>query len=80
MGGSKKEAVRVEELCKQEKEHEYQEKVQERYNTVKEREVGAVEDEWGLFKENVMGCASDICGKRIVGVVYGKVANGGMRG
>ena len=67
LGGSKKEAVRVEELCKQEKEHEYQEKVQERYNTVKEREVGAVEDEWGLFKENVMGCASDICGKRIVG-------------
>ena len=67
LGGSRKEVVRVEELCKWEKELEYQERVQEMYNTVKEREVGAVEGEWGLFKDSVMGCASDVCGKRIVG-------------
>ena len=67
LGGSRKEVVRVEELCKREKELEYQERVQEMYNTVKEREVGAVEGEWGLFKDSVMGCASDVCGKRIVG-------------
>ena len=26
-----------------------------------------VEGEWGLFKDSVMGCANDVCGKRIVG-------------
>ena len=67
LGGSRREAVRVEELSKREKELEYQERVKEIYNRVKERELGAVEDEWGLFKDSVMGCASDVCGKRVVG-------------
>ena len=66
LGGSRKEAVRVEELCKREKELEYQERVQEMYDTVKEREVRNVEDEWGLFIDGVMGCASDVCGKSCI--------------
>ena len=67
LGGSRREVVRVEELCKREKELEYQERVQEMYNTVREREMGMVEGEWGLFKDSLMGCASDVCGKRFVG-------------
>ena len=65
--GSKKEVVRVEELCKQEKENEYQVRLKEEYGTVEEREVGTVEDEWGAFKGKVLECASDVCGKKIFG-------------
>ena len=64
---SRKEVVRVEELNKGEKEVEYQEKVRDIYDRVKGREFGAVESEWGLFKDSVMECATDVCGKRIVG-------------
>ena len=67
MGGSRKEVVRVEELCKREKELEYQERMKVLYDAVKERELGAVEDEWGWFKGGAVGCASDVCGKRVVG-------------
>ena len=66
LGGSRKEVVRVEEL-KGEKEVEYQEKVREIYDRVKERELGPVESAWGLFKDSVLECASDVCGNRIVG-------------
>ena len=67
IGGSRKELVRVEELCNREKELEYQERVKERYDMVKEREMGVLEDEWGLFVNGVVGCASNVCGKRVVG-------------
>ena len=49
LGGSKKEVVRVEELCKREKELEYQERVKEMYDAVKGKEIGTMEGEWGLF-------------------------------
>ena len=57
IGGSRKEVLRIEKLCNREKELEYQERVQEIYDMVKERELGDV------------GCASDVCGKRVLGVV-----------
>ena len=38
---------------------------------MKEREVGDLEEEVGLMKENLVGHTSNVCGKRIVG--------GGMR-
>ena len=64
---SKRVAVKVEELHKEEKERDYQEKVKEVYEVVKESAVGTVEEEWGLFKDSIVECASDVCGKRIVG-------------
>ena len=67
LGRSRREVIRVEELNKREKEVEYHEKVRVMYDRVKERKLGAVESEWGSFKDSVMGCASDVCGKRIVG-------------
>ena len=63
----------MEELNKREKEVEYQEKVREMYDRVKEGGLGAVEGEWGLFKDSVMGCARDVSEKRIVG---GGIRNG----
>ena len=52
---------------KTEKKQEYQDKLKETYDGVKEREVGELEEEWGLMKESVVGHASDVCGKRFVG-------------
>ena len=34
---------------------------------MKEREVGELEEEWGLMKGSFVGHASDVCGKRFVG-------------
>ena len=34
---------------------------------VKEREVGELEEEWGLMKESLVGHASEVCGKRFIG-------------
>ena len=65
-GSCRREVVRVEELCKPDKELVYQERVQELYDEVNERELGEVEDEWGAFKE-IVSRATAVCGKRIVG-------------
>ena len=56
--GCRREVVKVEELKKSEKKQEYQDKLKEAYDRVKEREAGELEEEWGL---------SDVCGKRYVG-------------
>ena len=37
------------------------------YDRVKEREVGELEEDWGLMKESFVGHASCVCGKRFVG-------------
>ena len=71
VGGCRREAVKVEELKKPEKRQEYQDGLKSAYDRVKEREVGELEEEWGLIKENFVGHASNVCGKRFVG--------GGMR-
>ena len=63
----KREVVKVEELCKQEKERTYQEKVKEVYDVVKELEVEDVESEWNRFKETVVKSATEVCGKKLVG-------------
>ena len=57
--------MKVEELKKTEKKQEYQEKLKETYDRVKEREAGELEEEWG--KESFMVHASDVFGKRFVG-------------
>ena len=46
--GCRREVVKVEELKKTEKKQEYQDKLKEAYDRVKEREVGELEEEWGL--------------------------------
>ena len=61
--GCRREVVKVEELKKQ----EYQDKLKEAYDRVKEGETGELEEEWGLMKESLVGHASDVCGKRFVG-------------
>ena len=45
--GCRREVVKVEELIKPEKKQEYQDKLKETYDGVKEREVGELEEEWG---------------------------------
>ena len=65
--GCRREVVKVEELKKTEKKQEYQDKLKEAYDRVKEREAGELEEEWGLMKESLVGHASDVCGKRYVG-------------
>ena len=67
MVGCKREVVKVEELKKPEKKQEYQDRLKETYDRVKEREAGELEDEWGLMKESFVGHARDVCGKRFVG-------------
>ena len=61
--GCRREVVKVEELKKQ----EYQDRLKETYDRVKEREAGELEEEWGLMKESFVGHASDVCGKEFVG-------------
>ena len=43
--------------------------MKETYDGVKEREVGGLEEEWGLglMEESFVGHASHVCGKRFVG-------------
>ena len=65
--GCRREAVKVEELKKTEKKQEYQDKLKEAYDKVKEGEAGELEEEWALMKEILVGHASDVCGKRFVG-------------
>ena len=59
--------MKVEELKKTEKKQEYQDKLKEAYDRVKEIEAGELEEEWGLMKEGLVGHASNVCGKRFVG-------------
>ena len=65
--GCRREVMKVEELKKTEKKQEYQDKLKEAYDRVKEREAGELEEEWRLMKESLVGYASDVCGKRFVG-------------
>ena len=68
--GCRREVVKVEELKKTEKKQEYQDKLKEAYDRVKEREAGELEEERGLKKESLVGHVSDVCGKRFVGNSY----------
>ena len=65
--GCRREVVKVEELKKKtEKKQEYQDKLKEAYDRVKEGEAGELEEEWILMKESLVGHASNVCGKRFV--------------
>ena len=70
--GCRREVVKAEELNKTEKKQTYQDKLKEAYDRVKETEAGELEEEWGLMKESLVGHASDVCGKRFVGVCMRK--------
>ncbi|WP_435326731.1 hypothetical protein, partial [Klebsiella pneumoniae] len=37
------------------------------YNGVEENVLGTVYAEWSLCRESLVGCSTDVCGKRIVG-------------
>ena len=67
--GCRREVVKVEELKKTEKKPEYQDKLKEAYDRVKEGEAGELEEEWGLMKESLLGHASDVCGRGLLEVV-----------
>ncbi|MCP4264721.1 MAG: hypothetical protein GY777_03945, partial [Candidatus Brocadiaceae bacterium] len=71
MGGKNVKGVRkvvnVRRLYDAEKEREYQEKVKVEYEAVKNERVESVEAEWLLFKNTVMRCMTEVCGKRRVG-------------
>ena len=55
MVGCKREVVKAEELKKPEKKQEYQDKLKEAYDRVKEGEAGEIEEEWGLTPKRRMG-------------------------
>ncbi|XP_068210808.1 uncharacterized protein [Palaemon carinicauda] len=67
VGGCKRELVRVEELIKPGVKCKYQERLKMAYDEVRVRETGNLEEEWKLAKENFVGIASDVCGKKVVG-------------
>ena len=67
VGGCRREVVRVEELRKQEKRQEYQDRLKVAYDRVKESVVGELEEKWGLVKAGFAESASDVCGKRFIG-------------
>ena len=48
--GCRREVVKVEELKKPEKKQEYQDKLKEAYDRVKEREAGELEEEWRVIE------------------------------
>ena len=57
----------MKELNKVGKEQIYQERVKIEYESVREREIGSVEEEWKLFRDTMLRTASDVCGKKKVG-------------
>ena len=67
--GCKREVVKVKELKKTEKKQEYQDKLKETYDGVKEREVGELEEEWGLMKVSFVGHPSDVFERDMLEVV-----------
>ena len=67
--GCRREVVKVEELKKTEKKQEYQDKLKEAYDRVKEREAGELEEEWGLMKESLVGMQAMCVEKGLLEVV-----------
>ena len=66
--GCRRKVVKVEEFKKKtEKKQEYQGRLKRTYDRVTEREAEELEEEWGLMKENFVGHARDVCGRRFVG-------------
>ena len=60
-------AVKVSVLNESEKEREFVEKMSGEYEKVCERTKGEVEEEWESFREAIMRCATEVCGKRVFG-------------
>ena len=65
--GGGREVLKVSVLNDKDKEHEYQERLRKVWNEVKERGEDGVEEEWRCFKEEVLKCAEEVCGRRRVG-------------
>ena len=65
-GRVSREIVKINELEKEEKVREYQERVKEKWNVARESEWRGVEEEWESFREAVNESAMEVCGKRIV--------------
>ena len=63
----RREVLRVSALNVKEKEREYQERLRVAWDARKERPVEGVEEEWKCFKEEVLGCAKEVCGMRRMG-------------
>ena len=66
-GGEARRTLKLSELEKEEKIVEYQEKIERKWNEVKDQEEVGVEEEWQRFRSTVVGCAEEVCGMRRVG-------------
>ena len=66
-GQTKGEAVKVSVLNEKEKEQEFVERMKGEYERVCEAPTGEVEEEWETFRESIMRCATEVCGKRVLG-------------
>ena len=55
-----------------EKKQEYQDKLKEAYDRVKEGEAGELEEEWGLMKESLVGACKRCVWKEVYWRLYEK--------
>ena len=62
-----REVIKVSELSKRGKELDYTEKVRMTYERIKQQEIKSVGEEWKVFRETVLKCATEVCGCRRVG-------------
>ena len=68
--GCRREVVKVEDLKKTKKKQEYQDKLKEAYDRVKEREAGELEEEWRLMKERLVGVCKRCVWKEVCWRLY----------
>ena len=59
--------IKVSELNKRGKEQEYAEKARMAYERIEQQEIRSVEEEWKVFRDRVLKCATEVCGCRRVG-------------
>ena len=62
-----REVIEVSELNKRGKEQEYTEKVRMACERIEQQEIRSVEEEWKVFRDTVLKCATEVCGCRRVG-------------
>lgn len=65
--GRNVEVVRVEKLENEEYSTEYERILTEKWEIMKEREKGGIEEEWKTFKETILMTATEICGVKKIG-------------
>ena len=59
--------IKVRELSKRGKEQEDAEKERMAYEKIKQQEIRCEEDEWKVFSDTMLKCATEVCGCKRVG-------------